>query len=283
MGFMQRQSTAFHGRASNSAAAQHFAACRAGYRRFHCEFAARPGAALSLKRIRFTEHGDATVDKKPVRQYLNKASAPACGIAVVITAASGLLSLALAGDLDSRPPLPVHFTGLLNDYTPSAAVVKGGPYEMRGKWSLEVDERRGTATFSAALNMETSDYGIVQNTVNKDDPTTRGAHTHHISMTDGVISEDWASSCPAFSPPVTGGFVVSGPAFITGNGGPAPFGNPSHLTLCVLGGNNVSFSNITLTLGLPASSHFGKQPVHGVVLTCGGPWEHESRDCTVQQ
>jgi hypothetical protein len=199
----------------------------------------------------------------------------ACGISVLVAAA-------WAGDRDAPAPTPVHFSGLLNDYTPSAAVTKGGPYEMRGKWSLDVDKRRGTAVFSAAMNMETSDYGIVQNTVNKDDPTTRGAHTHHIVMTEGVLSEDWASSCPSFSPPVTGGFVVTGPAFITGNGGPASFGNPSQLTLCVLGGNNVTFSNITLTLGMPASNHFGKQAIHGVVLMCAGPWEYESHDCSVQ-
>ena len=205
----------------------------------------------------------------------------ACAVAVLMAAASSSLTPALAGDRDFPRP-PVHYSGLLNDYTPSAAVVKGGPYEMRGKWSLDVDERRGTATFSAAMNMETSDYGIVQNTVNKDDPTTRGAHTHHISMTDGVVSSDW-TSCPTFSPAATGGFVVTGPAFITGNGSPALFGNPTQLTICVLGGNNVTFSNLTLAFGLPASSHFGKQPIHGVVLSCRGPFEHESRDCRVQE
>jgi hypothetical protein len=206
------------------------------------------------------------------------------GIAVLVAAAaSSNIPVSMAGDRESAPRLPVHYRGLINDYTPSAALVKGGPYEMRGNWSLDVDERRGTAVFSAALNMETSDYGITQNTVNKDDPTTRGAHTHHIIMTDGVVSDDWASSCPAFSPPVTGGFVVTGPAYITGNGSPALFGNTSQLTLCVLGGKNVTFSNIALTFGAPANTHFGKFPIHGVVLTCGGSWDHESRDCTVQE
>jgi hypothetical protein len=146
-----------------------------------------------------------------------------------------------------------------------------------------VDKRRGIATFSAAMNMETSDYGIAQNTVNKDDPTTRGAHTHHITMKDGVVTDNWASSCPAFSPAVVGGFVVSGTATITGNGGPAPFGNPSPLTICVLGGNDVTYSNVTLTFGLPASGHFGKQAVHGVVLTCTGLWGHELNECTLQE
>src|ERR1700678_4267244 len=149
----------------------------------------------------------------------------ACGVAALMAvASSSVLTRASAGDRESSAPSPVHYSGLLNDYTPSAAVTRGGPYEMRGKWSLDVDKRRGIARFSAAMNMVTSDYGIVQNTVNKDDPTTRGAHTHHISVTEGVVSDDWASSCPALSPPVTGGFVVRGPAFITGNGSSAPFG-----------------------------------------------------------
>src|SRR5262245_49252721 len=76
--------------------------------------------------------------------------------AAVLTAPLAVgLGDALAGD--ARPDtLPVHYNGLLNDHTPSAAVVKGGPYEMRGKWSLEVDERKGTARFSAAMDMQTS-------------------------------------------------------------------------------------------------------------------------------
>jgi hypothetical protein len=205
-----------------------------------------------------------------------------CSIAVLVMSVSSSIKLTLAADRDF-PPLPaVHYSGLLNDYTPSAAVVVGGPYEMRGKWSLDVDKRRGTATFSAAMNMETSDYGIVQNTVNKDDPTTRAAHTHHIDMKDGVVSEDWTTSCPTFSPAVTDGFVVTGPAYVTGNGGPAKFGNTSTLTICVLGGSNVAFSNVTLTFGAPANTHFGKQAIHGVVLNCSGPWERESHECTVQ-
>ncbi len=81
-----------------------------------------------------------------------------------------------------------------------------------------------------------------------------------------MVTDDWATSCPTFSPAVLGGFVVRGPATITGNGSPAPFGNPSSLTICVLGGNDVTYSNVTLTFGAPASNHFGKQAVHGVVL-----------------
>jgi len=210
------------------------------------------------------------------------------GICVLVAAIGlGGLTLALAGDR-SPPAPPVHYRGLLNDYTPSAAVTTGGPYEMRGKWALDVYERRGTAKFSAEMNMETSDYGITQlnsagqPTVNKDDPTTRGAHTHHISVTDGVVGTDW-TGCPKFSPAVTGGFVVTGTAFITGNGSPAPFGNPSPITLCILGGASVKFANFTMTLGAPATKHFGIQPIHGVVVWCAAAWELSSEDCSVQE
>jgi hypothetical protein len=201
----------------------------------------------------------------------------------VIGTATALCGLGVATAKDERPHMPVHYTGLLNDYTSSAAVTKGGPYEMRGKWNLEVDERHGTAKFSAAMNMETSDFGITQGTVNKDDPATRGAHTHHIVMTDGVVTGDWTASCPVFSPAVTEGFVVTGTAYVTGNGGPPPFGNSSKVTLCILGGSNVKYSNFTLAFGTPASNHFGTQPIHGVVVKCGEPWEHESKDCTIEQ
>ncbi len=114
---------------------------------------------------------------------MNKALRCIARGSVVFAAMTGLggLTAALAGDEQARSPF--HFSGLLNDYTPSAAVTKGGPYEMHGKWSLEVDEGRGTTRFEAAMNMETSDYGITQGTVNKDDPAaTRGAHTHHINF-----------------------------------------------------------------------------------------------------
>src|SRR5580765_3000247 len=68
------------------------------------------------------------------------------GSAVLISAT------AAGGPVEERQAYPqsaflqpaVQYVGLINDYTPSAAVTKGGPYEMRGKWSLEVDERHGT-------------------------------------------------------------------------------------------------------------------------------------------
>jgi hypothetical protein len=182
-----------------------------------------------------------------------------------------------------RPPALRHFSGQLDDHTPSAAVVAGGPYAMHGRWSLEVDDRRGTARFEAVMNMQTSDYGITQGNVNKDDPASRSPHTHHISMTDAVVTTDWTTSCPAFAPAPTDGFVVTGVAFVTGNGRGAPFGNPSPLTVCVLGGTAVAFSNMTMTFGRPAANHFGLQPINGVVAWCTGRKGPKTNDCAVRE
>jgi len=99
----------------------------------------------------------------------------------------------------------VHFKGAINDYSPST--VSGGPWEIRGLWSLDV-ERSGTANFSADLTMETSDYGISGTTqVDPANPATRSPHTHHISMTNATVSYDTAV-CPANNPATTGPGVV---------------------------------------------------------------------------
>jgi hypothetical protein len=198
------------------------------------------------------------------------------------------LTPALAG---TPAGLPAHFRGLLNDYTPSSVngvPIKGGPYEMHGTWTLDLDESRNLASFSAALTMQTVDF---LNTDANFDPGTLGAHTHHITVSNGIVHDgatDWMSECPKFSPAVSGGFVITGTAYVTANGSNPPFGNPSPVTICILGGTNpnasgeayVTFSNFTLTLGSPASTHFGPQAIHGVVVRCGPP-RRESQPCAV--
>jgi hypothetical protein len=181
-----------------------------------------------------------------------------CGIAIVLSGVALVRSQAQ----DLRP---VHFSGVLNDYSPST--VSGGPYEIRGDWSLDVVSG-GTANFSADLNMETSDYGITGATqVDPTNPATRSPHTHHISMTNATVSYD-TSVCPANTPPTTGtGVVVTGTATTSGNGSPASFESKgaSTIQLCIMGGSEVDFSNITLVYTGPATGHFGPQPIHGVV------------------
>jgi hypothetical protein len=113
---------------------------------------------------------------------------------------------------------------------------------------LDVD-RSGTASFTADLNMETSDYGITGATqVDPNNPSTRDQHTHHISITNAKVSYD-TSVCPVFNPPTTGsGVVITGTAATSGNGGPAPFESKgaSTLQVCVTGGSEVEFANLTM-------------------------------------
>ena len=160
----------------------------------------------------------------------------------------------------------VRFSGQIHDYSPST--VSGGPYEIRGQWSLNVLPT-GTANFTADLAMETSDYGISDATmVDPTDPTTRNAHTHNITMTNGTVSYD-TSVCPSYNPPTTGpGIVVTGTATTTGNGSPAPFEakGPSTIQVCITGGTTVLFSNMSLVYTGPATTHFGPQAIHGVVI-----------------
>jgi hypothetical protein len=217
-----------------------------------------------------------------------------CGMGVVALMALAMLAMGVAHAAD-RSRLPASFSGLLNDYTPPAPAVAGGPYEMHGKWSLHLEER-GTATFSAEMTMETADFA---NTDPTHDPAKLGPHTHHISVTDGVVHNDptdpinWKTHCPTFKPRVSDGFVVTGTAYITGNGGNPPFGNPSPVTMCILGGTQnpivtgtqafVEFSNFTLAFGMGsrASTHFGTQAINGVVAKCDRPWSRESSDCKI--
>ena len=183
-----------------------------------------------------------------------------CGILVGVSGVA--LVLAYAQDLR-----PVNFSGTIHDYSPST--VSGGPYEMRGEWTLNV-QTGGAASFSADMTMETSDYGITGATqVDPANPATRSPHTHHISMTNVTVSYD-TSVCPANSPPTTvSGLVVNGTATTSGNGGPATFEakGPSTLQVCIMGGSEVTFSNLTMVYTGPATGHFGPQPIHGVVRT----------------
>ena len=86
-------------------------------------------------------------------------------------------------------------------------------------------------------------------------------------MTNVTVSYD-VSGCPANSPAITGsGVVINGTATNTGNGGPATFEakGPSTLQVCITGGSQVEFSNVSLVYTGPATGHFGSQAIHGVV------------------
>ena len=174
-----------------------------------------------------------------------------------------VLALALSTSAQAQAPTPQLLGGIINDYTPATGV--GGPWEMHGKWSLKPNRETGKVDFSAFMTMEHPDYWIVLNPAEVDNPGARSPHTHHITMTNATVSYD-TSSCPADNPTTTGRFVVTGPVSITGNGSAAPFETkgPSTLQVCITGGTEVRFSNVTLVLTGPATGHFGSQAIHGV-------------------
>jgi hypothetical protein len=162
---------------------------------------------------------------------------------------------------------PEHFRGTISDYTPLNSTAKPtGPYEMRGHWSLDL-KPDGKADFSAFMTMELSDYWVWFSNSDPSDPLIRGAHTHHIIMTDDTVTYG-GTGCPPDSPTTTTRLQVNGTAtFITGNGNSAPFekNGPTKLQVCITGGSDVTYSNMTLVMKGPANGHFGTQAIHGVV------------------
>ena len=187
------------------------------------------------------------------------------------TLTAALLVLAGGAAPGAQQRIPTRFSGLISDFTP-AHDSKGnltGPWVIHGNWRLDL-QSGNMATFVAALTMEHADSWFALNpAANPDDPTARTAHTHDVVMR-GQVSAD-PSGCPTVSdaPATTTGFVVTGSASVTGNGQNAPFapnGELSPLTVCVTGGADVEFANVTLVFGTPASKHFGQQPLNGAVL-----------------
>jgi hypothetical protein len=197
-----------------------------------------------------------------------------------LIAITGLLSfLTLIGgpNAAAQEAVPVQFSGLLNDYSPST--VSGGPWEMHGQWTLSINAWSGVADFSADMTM--SGYG--KTSTGAVDPTQGGqsAHTHHIKLTNVTVTWN-TTGCPALSPSTYGGFQLNGTvSLMTGNGSNAPFETSppsSTLQVCVSGGegnDSVPFSNVTLTFGSgsPAIKHFGSQPIHGVVRHWNQQWD----------
>jgi hypothetical protein len=167
----------------------------------------------------------------------------------------------------AQTPNQLHYHGVINDYSPGT--VKGGPWEMHGQWSLDLRRESDRADFAADMTM--SDYGTSNGMVDATQPGQNG-HTHQIKLTNAKIT--WSmDGCPTYSPAAKTGFQINGTvSLLTGNGTNAPFETTppsSTLQICVTGGDNIRFSvvhaNMTMVFLGAATSHFGSQPIHGVV------------------
>jgi hypothetical protein len=161
-----------------------------------------------------------------------------------------VLGLALSTAAVSQNPRPIKLSGIINDYTP----VNIGSWEIRGSWSLKLKGDCATADFSAALSMMHSDIAVLGG-------ATRTEHTHHVVLTNGVVTS------------IANGFRITGPATVTANGAfPPPFGPNSTLQIDITGDKQVEFSNIQVTFINNAdgtvsdgTKHFGTQVINGVV------------------
>jgi hypothetical protein len=181
-----------------------------------------------------------------------------------IVAAILLISGTCALAQDHRQP--VHFAGVLNDYSPANTAIAGSPYEMHGQWSMDIHEWGLTADFLADMTM--SDYGTTNGVL---DATKGGQnpHTHHIRLTNVRVTYDM-TGCPVYGKPVPSvGFQINGTvSLITGNGQSATFDPAppqSTLQVCIVGGSEVTNANMTMVFAGPATNHFGTQAIHGVV------------------
>jgi hypothetical protein len=178
-----------------------------------------------------------------------------------------VLVLALAFGAGAFAYGQVHFNGSIHDYT--SASVSGGPWELHGAWVLDVLPAIDKADIS--LDMTMSNFGTPPN------PAAPGQtpHVHHVVLKGATVKWNM-DGCPLYPAPTNNnfGFQFTGQVnLLTGNGQPAPFDPAppqSMLTVCVTGvtgeAGAVTFSNITLVFGAPASKHFGVGTViHGVV------------------
>ena len=185
---------------------------------------------------------------------------PVLSLLLLVTAAHGF----------AQERKPLHFSGLINDYSPLSATVKGSPWEIHGQWSMDVHPESGTADFSADMTMS----GFGRTSTGAVDPTQPlvSPHTHHIRLRNAKISWD-ITGCPAYAPATLTGFQLNDTVkLLTGNGSIAQFETDppsSTLQVCVTGGDDVLYSivssNITLVFAGPAVTHFGSQAIHGVV------------------
>jgi hypothetical protein len=163
--------------------------------------------------------------------------------------------------------MPAEFSGVIHDYSPVAGSGGATAWEVRGPWSLKLNEEAGTASFSAALTMELSVVG--QSPANVEG-SVLAQHTHNITMKNATVTYN-PTNCPSASattPPYNAQIEINGTASVFANGSVAPFGQYSDLQICIAGGKGdpkVPFSNVTLVFQKPAAGHFGPQPIHGVV------------------
>jgi hypothetical protein len=153
-------------------------------------------------------------------------------VASVVTIVLVLVSPALA-----QSSSPFKLEGTISDYTDAENTA--GPWHISGEWSAQLRGFSGRVDVIASLAMVRSASG-------------GSSHTHHIALLGARVT------------PIAGGYRLSGEAVITTSGTLAAFSG-SPLDVDVIGGSALPLSNVKLTFGGAATTHFGSQPIEGVV------------------
>lgn len=142
----------------------------------------------------------------------------------------------------------------------SGLIDSSGPWKIAGEWSVHLEGNSGKADFNATLNMLRSDYWLIQ-TSTPNNPAGINYHTHHVTVEDADVTT------------IANGIQLTGMATITANGSVAPV-SPSPVTITITGGDALDFSNISITFGGKAASHFGSDPLTGMVRIPSSEAEH---------
>jgi hypothetical protein len=161
-----------------------------------------------------------------------------------------LLVFATVFNASAQTSSPRKLEGVINDFSPRSTVPTG-PYLVNGKWSLQLHPN-GKADFTASLTMVRSDLWFIETGGDPESQADRNFHTHHVRVTEGVVTTVGSS------------IVVDGTALVTSNGNQVFPG--STVRIEISGGTAVAPSNIKLTFNAPASNHFTNQPYEGVVV-----------------
>jgi hypothetical protein len=156
---------------------------------------------------------------------------------ILVTAALVVTTLGLAAPAGAQTAVVARVGGAIHDFT--ADLDASGPWQLVGDWTAAL-KTSGTVDVQASLSM-----------VRADNPT-RSAHTHHVSLVDGVVAV------------IAGGYRITGTATITSNGAAAPFSG-SPVVVDLTGGAAVALAKVALTFQGAAVAHFGDQPIEGVI------------------
>ena len=156
---------------------------------------------------------------------------------ILVIAALVVTTVGTAWPARAQSAVVARVDGMFHDYT--ADLDASGPWELVGGWSAAL-KTNGRVDVRTALSM-----------VRADNPT-RSAHTHHVALVDGTLTA------------IANGYRITGTATITSNGAAAPFSG-STVVVDVTGNTAVPLAKIALTFQGAAVSHFGDQPIEGVI------------------